>query len=73
MLFLNLKTSIKVLDGIANHPNIIRISPEALFCNTIVEGRCIVDIDRHPLYADDDHLNNFGAKFVIDEVAKALE
>jgi len=67
------QVAIKVLDGIANHPNIIRISPEALFCNTIVEGRCIVDIDRHPLYADDDHLNNFGAKFVIDEVAKALE
>lgn len=67
------QAAIDVLDEIGDHPNIIRVSPEALFCNSIVKGRCIVQIEGHPLYADDDHLNNFGAKFVIEEVAKSLE
>ncbi|MFT6489775.1 MAG: hypothetical protein ACJAXQ_000552, partial [Parvibaculaceae bacterium] len=63
----------KVLDDLGDHPNIIRISPEGIFCDTVVQGRCVVDIGGHPLYADDDHLNNFGAKFIIDEVVKELE
>ena len=67
------REAVKVLDDIGDHPNVIRIRPEALFCNTIVEGRCVVDIGGYPLYTDNNHLNNFGAKFVIDEVAKALE
>ncbi|QJX01481.1 hypothetical protein HML84_00850 [Alcanivorax sp. IO_7] len=60
------------LDSIGKHKNLIRIYPEKLFCDTFVDGRCAAHVDGKPIYSDDDHLSEYGAKFVLDKVIEQL-
>lgn len=56
------KHAISALDSIGEHSRLIRIRPADIFCNTVVSGRCIAHMDSTPLYFDDDHLSNHGAR-----------
>ncbi len=49
------------LDRLPDHPRVIRLRPESLFCDTLLPGRCVVQMNGRPLYRDEDHLNDFGA------------
>lgn len=62
----------RMLDSVPDSPNLIRIRPMDLFCNSVVEGRCIAELDGIPLYWDDDHLNKYGADMVSEVIVRAM-
>ncbi len=66
------KRAYEALDDIGEHPNLIRIKPENILCNTYVKGRCVAQIDGVPLYSDDDHLSNAGARLVVNEIMRYI-
>lgn len=63
----------EALDSIGLHPKLIRIKPEDLFCNTFISNRCSAHINNSPLYKDDDHLSNEGAKMIVKEIMETLK
>lgn len=60
------------LDMLPSNPNLLVVKPEHIFCNAVVPGRCVAEIDSQPLYRDDDHLGNVGADLVGKEVARQM-
>ncbi len=60
------------LDAIGEHPNLVRVKPETIFCNSFVPGRCAAMVGGRAFYFDDDHLNNVGAGFVADAILTAM-
>ena len=64
------KDTTDALDGIGEHPNLVRIRPERIFCDTYVKSRCVAQLNGVPLYFDDDHLSNAGARLIVDQVMK---
>jgi hypothetical protein len=62
----------QVLDAIGNSPNLVRIRPMDILCNSIIKGRCAVTIKGVPLYYDMGHLSNDGARMLVSEIAKHL-
>jgi peptidoglycan/LPS O-acetylase OafA/YrhL len=60
------------LDAIGTAPNLIRLYPEHALCNTAKPGRCILQDGRLPLYFDDDHLTEEGARFAVPTIGAAL-
>jgi peptidoglycan/LPS O-acetylase OafA/YrhL len=66
------KDTIQILDSVGEHPNLIRIRPDTIFCNTYVPGRCVVQLNGVSLYRDEFHLSNTGARLVVSEIMKHL-
>jgi peptidoglycan/LPS O-acetylase OafA/YrhL/lysophospholipase L1-like esterase len=60
------------LDALADHPNLVRVRPEEIFCDTFEPERCVAELDDRPLYFDDDHLNSIGAGMLADRVIEAM-
>jgi len=61
-------------DGIPESPRLVRVKPEELFCNSIVRGRCVAELQGRPLYWDDSHLNeSLGALLVAKQIRKAMD
>lgn len=44
-----------------NNPNIIRIYPEEIFCNTYVKNSCVGSFDKKLFYYDNNHFSKDGA------------
>jgi peptidoglycan/LPS O-acetylase OafA/YrhL len=61
------------LDSAGEHPNLYRVYPERLLCNTTIDDRCIVQENGHSLYKDDDHLSNAGARLVVDQIIRQIK
>jgi peptidoglycan/LPS O-acetylase OafA/YrhL len=61
---------LKVFDEYAA-PNIVKIRTADLFCNGQT-GRCIGQSGSVPLYLDDDHLSDAGAKLIVDRVIDGI-
>jgi peptidoglycan/LPS O-acetylase OafA/YrhL len=53
-----------MLDSIGNNVNLMRVKPAELFCDALQQGRCLLQMQGHPLYIDDDHLSQLGASIV---------
>ncbi len=67
------KNAHQQLDQLADNPNLIRIYPAELFCNTTRKERCINQtITGEPLYFDDNHLNSIGALKLANKIVEAL-
>ena len=60
------------LDRIGTHPQLIRIKPASLLCDTAVKGRCAAQLHGLPLYFDDDHLSDAGAIPVVNAIMTQL-
>ena len=54
-------------------PNLRHSQPQALLCNVLIPGRCIVQSNGELLYADDDHLSMIGARLVVDDMLARLD
>ena len=67
------KNAYMQLDALNEHPNLLRIYPEKIFCNTIVKGRCIAELENKPLYYDDDHLNSIGSDMLTKEIVRHMK
>jgi len=63
---------IALFDGI-EHPNLYRVRPEEVFCDTFRPGRCATIVNGMPLYRDDDHLSRAGAALLSEEILKAID
>ncbi|PCJ70531.1 MAG: acyltransferase [Rhodobiaceae bacterium] len=60
------------LDLLPDHPNLIRIRPEEIFCNTYVADRCVAQLNGASLYFDDDHLNAEGSSMLSEKITDAM-
>ncbi len=65
------KIIFEILDNIQN-PNIYRVYPHNLFCNTIVKDRCVTNDKENIFYFDDDHLSSHGSKLVVREIMNKI-
>ena len=63
---------IAALDSVGERANLKRIRPHELLCNTFISGRCASHLDGAPLYYDDDHLSNGGARIVVSRIMEQL-
>lgn len=59
-----------VFDAIPDHPNLIRIKPQDVFCTL---DRCLGQIGKHTLYVDDDHLNDTGGYLLAAHIKRVLD
>lgn len=66
------KDAIRALDSIGEHKNLLRIKPDKILCDTFVKDRCVAQLNGVPLYYDDNHLSNAGARLVVDEIMKHI-
>jgi hypothetical protein len=63
----------EVFDGIGEHPNLVRIKPQELLCNTYTTGSCVAQLDGVPLYFDSEHLSDAGARILVDEILREID
>lgn len=61
------------LDRIGDHPNLLRVKPEEIFCNRARPGRCVIEQDGAPLYLDDNHLNRIGNALLAQKIVAAMK
>lgn len=65
--------ALAALDGVGEHPNLYRVYPERLFCNTVRIGRCMASLGLKALYQDTNHLNSLGASMVVEEIVDRID
>jgi len=53
-------------------PQLLHSQPQALLCNTLAPGRCVVQAGDALYYSDDDHLSMRGAQLVVDDMLARL-
>ena len=62
---------LKIFDDLGQRPNLIRVHPEQIFCDSYVVGRCLATYGGQQFYFDDNHLSNAGARLVVDQILSA--
>ena len=62
------KFILNLLNEIEEGNLISKIMTENVFCKKILPDRCLVQFNYKPLYYDADHLSNFGAKLLVEEI-----
>jgi hypothetical protein len=65
--------AIKMLDAIGEQPNLARVYPSQLFCNTFIPERCALQANGQPLYFDDDHPSSIGAKLIAEKILDSMQ
>ena len=63
--------SIEMLDAIPDRPNLIRVYPSDILCDS-AQGRCFTHDQDSLYYHDDDHLGPAGAKLVVDLIEQQI-
>jgi hypothetical protein len=61
-----------VLNNAQKYQNLIHIKPERHLCDSLMKGRCVAQWNGTPLYYDDDHLSNAGARMIIQDIISNL-
>jgi peptidoglycan/LPS O-acetylase OafA/YrhL len=64
---------IKALDSIGERQYLFRIKPANDLCDTYAPGRCVAEWNNSPLYFDDNHVVNGGARLIVAEVMKVID
>ena len=54
------------------HPNLVHVTTDQLFCGPSATGRCITEDGSCALYFDSNHLSDGGAGLVVGELARRL-
>ena len=62
----------QIYDSTGDHPNLIRVLPEKLFCNVSGYGHCKIFDQEASLYTDFSHLSYYGACKLVQTVLDAL-
>jgi len=55
-----------------DHPNVHRVYPHELLCNTEIQGRCVTHDEDHLYYADDDHPTSRGSEMINDLIIEEI-
>jgi len=66
------KTSFELLDSI-NGDNIYRVYPHKLFCDTIINNRCLTHDDKNLFYADSNHTSLKGSEMINDLILEEIK
>ena len=53
---------------VASSSNVVPVRSDSVFCEQLIEDRCVAQLDGKPLYLDDDHVSDFGARYLIERV-----
>jgi hypothetical protein len=61
-----------IFDNSQHYQNLIHIKPEHHLCNSFIPGRCAAQWNGTPLYYDDDHLSNAGARLIVRDIVSSL-
>ena len=65
------KESFKILDSIS-HPNIYKIFPHKIVCNTVLENRCVGNDANYIYYEDDDHPSYYYSREILKIIVEIL-
>ncbi len=60
------------LDAIDDSDRLLRVRPDAVFCNVAKPGRCLLEEGKSIFYLDDDHLNTTGARLLSMRIADQI-
>ncbi len=60
------------LDAVPDHPGLLRVRPETLFCDSAIAGRCMAEFDGLPAYVDDHHPSSVAAGRIADLIVEAM-
>lgn len=66
-------SSYRQLSKVTENPNLLRVIPEDLFCNTYLENRCAAQVEEGLLYYDYDHLSRLGATLIVENIFQEME
>lgn len=66
------KSVIDAFNSIEDNPKLHRILPSEIFCDSILAGRCLTELDSKLIYFDYDHLTTFGTGLVLKELKSHL-
>ena len=61
-----------MLDSITGN-NIFRVYPHQIFCDNVIDNRCVTHDNENIFYADDDHPSLKGAEKINDLIIKKIE
>jgi peptidoglycan/LPS O-acetylase OafA/YrhL len=67
-----LRDEAAMFDALPDHPQLLQVHPEAVFCNTFLKGRCAAQLEKRPLYIDEHHLSTFGARLLVAHILEQL-
>ena len=65
------KSSFEILDSFNNN-KIKRVYPHKLFCNTILENRCITHDNQNIFYSDSNHPSSKGVELINNLILKEI-
>lgn len=60
------------LDAIGESDRVLRIRPDAVFCNTQLPGRCLLEDGKSIFYIDDDHVSTAGGRLLSATIADQM-
>ncbi len=66
------QAAVEQLDSVPTHPNLIRVRPSDILCNTFLPDRCSAEVDGAPLYYDYTHLNSVGGGLLSDAIVDQM-
>jgi peptidoglycan/LPS O-acetylase OafA/YrhL len=72
-VFLERQAPILAAFDAIDSPHLYRARPSDVLCDGALPGRCLNSIGDQPLYFDDDHLNDFGARLIAPVIVDAIE
>lgn len=64
--------AMQALDSLGQHDKLIRIRPAKVLCNEPFPGRCNAVLNGVPLYYNDDHLSNVGARLLTEQITEVM-
>ena len=56
-----------------DHKNLHRVYPENIFCNSLLQSRCVAHNLEELYYFDDHHLSLEGSKIVNDQIIDKIK
>ena len=66
------QSSFEMLDSLEGD-NIIRVYPHKLFCNTLIQNRCLVHNEKNIFYSDFTHPSIKGSEMINDLIIEAID
>ena len=66
------KSSFDLLDSVEGN-NVYRIYPHKLFCNTIIQNRCLIHDDKNIFYSDGSHASPKASILIGDLILNNIE
>ena len=66
------RSTMEALAPLGAPSGLVRVDPSGLYCNTVMAGRCMAELNGRPIYSDDDHLNRIGGDMLAGLIVRSL-